>query len=69
MTGRDRGIGSLEEVGDWVGENDLCPSSEIGLDVGDSVMAAPGRNMFLESLEGELFIVRSAEADGVRERG
>lgn len=56
-------------VGEGAGENDLCPSNEIGLEVGDSVMAAPGRNTFVESLEGVLSLVRSVEVVGVRERG
>ena len=68
MTGRDRGKGPLE-VGDGVEENDLCPSNEVGVETGDSVMVAPGRNTFLESLEGELSLLRSDEVDGVRERG
>jgi hypothetical protein len=69
-TGRDRGKGALDAVGEEAGESDLCPPNEIGLEeVGDSVMGSPGRNTFLELLEGVLSVVRSAEVDGVRERG
>jgi hypothetical protein len=55
--------------GEGAGENDLCPSHRTGLEVGDSVMPASGRNTFLESLEGVLSLARSVEVDGVRERG
>ena len=54
-------------MSEGVGENDLWPSDGIGLEVGDSVMTSPGRNAFLESLEGAWS--RSVDVDGVRERG
>lgn len=69
MTGRDRDKGPLEEVGDGVGENDVCPSIKIGLERGDSVMVAPGKNTLLWVLEGESSLDRPVEVEGVRERG
>jgi hypothetical protein len=56
-------------VGDGIGEKDLCPSSKVGLDMGDSVMVSPARNTLLETLEGESSLDCSVEVDGVRERG
>lgn len=56
-------------MGDEIGENDLCPSSKVGLDTGDSVMVSPAKITLLEILEGESSLDCSVEVDGVRERG